>query len=302
MEDTEDVENLEGIAGVGGNAARGVFISSTGTGVGKTVVTSGLAAYLQAIGCSVDVWKPVQSGVELGAVDADSYRLRWGSGLTNVTEEQFVTLTLPEPLAPWMAAERCGRHIDVGALIAEGQRRLRAGALLVEGAGGIAVPFNEQVTMADFAYQLRMPVLLVAAPGLGTVSHTVTAIQFARSRGITDIAVLFSGSPEQANAKARVENARMIEALAHVPVLGDAPWLPQPTAEWGGEGVVDEAAEADDVAAADSAGAADAADVSDADDTANAWALWRSAWVEQILNVPALHELRVWLHARIGMR
>ncbi|WP_242069312.1 dethiobiotin synthase [Paenibacillus dendritiformis] len=243
----------------------GLFVSSTGTEVGKTVVASGIAVYLHSVRRrKLSLWKPVQSGVGLGSPDADSYRLRMGSGMSELAEEDIATWTLREPLAPWMASEREGIRFSVKALMEEGRRRLESDAFLVaEGAGGIAVPFTREMTMADLAQGLGLPVLLVAAPGLGTVSHTVTAISYARERGVDDIAVVFSGPPEAASEREREENVRMIEAMTNVPVLGTMPWLPQP------EGM-------------------QAADPS-------AWAAWRERWLQCTMR---LSRLTQWLADR----
>ncbi|MDU5146069.1 MAG: dethiobiotin synthase [Paenibacillus dendritiformis] len=245
--------------------AAGLFVSSTGTETGKTIVASGIAAYLHSVRRrKLSLWKPVQSGVALGAPDADSYRLRMGSGMSELAEEGIATWTLREPLAPWMASEREGVRLSVEALLEEGRRRMESDEfLLAEGAGGIAVPFTREMTMADLAQGLGLPVLLVAAPGLGTVSHTVTAISYARQRGIADIGVVFSGPPEAATEREREENGRMIEAMTNVPVLGAMPWLPQP------EGI-------------------HAADPS-------AWAAWRGRWLQCTMRLSRLTE---WLADR----
>lgn len=245
--------------------AAGLFVSSTGTEVGKTVVASGIAAYLHSVRRRrVSLWKPVQSGVALGSPDADSYRLRMGSGMSELAEEDIATWTLREPLAPWMAYEREGIRFAAEALMEEGRRRLESDAfLLAEGAGGIAVPLTREVTMADLAQGLGLPVLLVSVPGLGTVSHTVTAISYARQRGIDDIAVVFSGPPESASEREIEENVRMIEAMTNVPVLGLMPWLPQPQ----GMQAVDP----------------------------SAWAAWRERWLQCTMR---LSRLTQWLEDR----
>lgn len=210
--------------------AKGLFVSSTGTGIGKTIVTAGIGAYYREL-CQrrIRVWKPVQSGVTVGDPEADSYRLRMGIGLIDTSEEEVATWTLQDPLAPWMAFERAGIAFAFDRLLEEGRKLQEDGSfLLAEGAGGIAVPFSMEHTMADAARELHLPVLLVASPGLGTVSHTVTAVQFARDRGITDMAVVFSGSPTLADNRELEENAYMIETIAKVPVCGLVPWLMQP--------------------------------------------------------------------------
>ncbi|TVX88363.1 dethiobiotin synthase [Paenibacillus agilis] len=254
-----------------GRFGKGIFISATGTEIGKTVVASGISHWMHIHKSGTTaLWKPVQSGVELGTVEADSYRLLKGSGLTNVEERDLVTWTFDEPLAPWAAAKREGLDIDMAELIAEGERRLRAvDRLVVEGAGGVAVPFHARHTMADLSAALQLPMLIVAAPLLGTVSHTVTAVQYARSKGVKDVAVLFSAAGitpttylnNNAYEQQLHENAEMIESLAEVSVLGAVPYLPHPNR-------MDE----------------------------EMWSNWRKAWLRETAHITALYD---WLNVRL---
>jgi dethiobiotin synthetase len=216
---------------------RGLFISGTDTGVGKTQVTFGLAAALArrfasagqpgtAGGRQVRLWKPVQTGVEVGDPEADSYRLKIGSG-TPQPEADIATVTLPDPLAPWMAAERAGVSIPFEALVAEGRRRIeRDDYVMVEGAGGLAVPMTGEKMIADLARELELPLLLVARAGLGTVNHTVMSVYFARSMGLRVAGVVLNGYQEGSEQSLQ-ENAMMIERFGGVPVIGKLPWFPQ---------------------------------------------------------------------------
>ncbi|MCR8846513.1 dethiobiotin synthase [Paenibacillus sp. SC116] len=250
---------------------KGLFISATGTEIGKTVVASGIShwMHIHKLGTTA-LWKPIQSGVELGSIEADSYLLLKGSGLTNVEERNLVTWTFREPLAPWAAAKREGLEIGMTELIAEGERRMEAAdRLVIEGAGGVAVPFNARHTMSDLVAALQLPMLIVAAPMLGTVSHTVTAVQYAQSRGVKDIAVVFGAAlikPTSQGNKAAYEqqlheNAEMIESLAEVPVLGAVPYLPHPNR-------MDE----------------------------ELWVNWRKDWLRETAHITALYD---WLNARL---
>lgn len=211
---------------------RGVFITSTGTEQGKTMLVSGIAAWWQVeSGEAPGVWKPVQSGVQWEEPDADSYRLKWGGGLTHLNERDLVTLTFADPLSPYAAAQRKDLEIDFSALAAEGASRLaEERPLVVEGAGGVAVPFTKTGTMTDLAFMLKLPLLIVANPLLGTISHTVTAIEYVRSKGIQDVAVIMGGLPPEENSRELEcqENAAIISDMTEVPVLSRMPWLPQP--------------------------------------------------------------------------
>lgn len=211
---------------------RGVFVSSTGTEQGKTVLASGIAAWWHRESAQLpEVWKPVQSGAQWGDAAADSYRLKWGGGLTHKEEQELVTLSFCAPLSPLAAAEREGIELDFASLIAEGASRLSdTTPLIVEGAGGVAVPFTKEHTMTDLAIALQLPMLIVANPLLGTISHTVTAVEYVRSRGLADVAVIMGGlSPERGDREQEChDNVRIISDMASVAVLGRMPWLPHP--------------------------------------------------------------------------
>jgi dethiobiotin synthetase len=241
---------------------KGVFVTGTDTGVGKTQVTAGLAALLQkreqhrssgqrhgeqlrgdqsrgereSTETQVRLWKPVQSGAALGSPEADSCRLLHGSGLP-MREADIATHTFEAPVAPWLAARAAGTPLLYRDLVADGKRRLQqGGCLLVEGAGGLFVPLAEEQRMADLAADLELPLLIIARTGLGTVNHTLLTVAAARQAGLQVLGVILndsqgsaaalSESPAAPDQMAR-DNAFMIERFGEVPVLGILPWLPQ---------------------------------------------------------------------------
>jgi dethiobiotin synthetase len=178
----------------------------------------------------IRVWKPVQTGVvSAGHCDADSFRLAVEGGLTQKPRD-IATLTYAEPLAPWMAARRAGETIDYAALLADGRRRLGDGDfLLVEGAGGLAVPITKTKLIAHLAAELGLPVLIVARAGLGTVNHTLLTVALARNSGIRVAGVVLNGAAAhtEADRLSVEENAEMIAAFGEVPVVGTLPWTEQ---------------------------------------------------------------------------
>lgn len=218
----------------------GLFISGTDTGVGKTQVAFGLAAAFQRrlardsgaeAGSmperAVRLWKPIQTGVRCGDPEADSYLLKAGSGSLQ-EESDICTLTLPDPLAPWMAAQRAGVTIDFAGLVEEGCKRIEQGDyVIVEGAGGLAVPITAAKLMIDLAHELKLPLVIVARPGLGTVNHTLLSIAFAKQRGLRVAGVIINGCTNVAEPTV-LENAMMIEQFGEVPVIGKLPWFARP--------------------------------------------------------------------------
>lgn len=220
--------------------SKGLFVTGADTDVGKTWVTGALAAAInRRLGGgerkqNLRLWKPVQSGVRMGEAHADSYRLVQGSGLPQ-QESDTVTITLGEPLAPWMAAERAGKPIEWDALAREGRQRLQADSpLLVEGAGGLIVPLTEQRLVADLAAALELPLLIVARPKLGTVNHTLLTVEYARQRGLQVAGIIMNGYEDEHDPMLK-ENRRMIETFGQVRVWGMLPWKgesPQTDAAW----------------------------------------------------------------------
>ncbi|HEY0827887.1 MAG TPA: dethiobiotin synthase [Bacilli bacterium] len=221
---------------------KGIFITGTDTGVGKTQVASGLALAVQRrlessnpiLHNGVQLWKPVQTGVRLGDPAADSYRLWRGSGC-HQAEEEIATITLPDAVAPWMAAQRAGTEIDYEALVDEGRSRInQAGYLIIEGAGGLAVPLTGNTLIGHLALQLDLPVVLIARTGLGTVNHTLLSLSFAKMLGVRVAGVILNGYQDSTDLSLH-ENVMMIEQFGGVPVLGKLPWFPcgvKEPAEW----------------------------------------------------------------------
>jgi dethiobiotin synthetase len=203
----------------------GMFVTGTDTGVGKTQVAAGLAAIInQKIKGTVQLWKPVQTGTQLGDHEADSYRLASLSGLGQ-EEQDVVSYTYPDPLAPWMAARRIGKPLDYNALVEEGRRKQKeADFLMIEGAGGLAVPLTESRLIADLAADMKLPILIVARPGLGTVNHTILTAAYARQAGLDVVGIVLNGYQTEGIQQMK-ENVEMIEAFFGEKVLGCLPWL-----------------------------------------------------------------------------
>lgn len=199
----------------------GLFVTGTDTGVGKTVVTAGLALAFAARGHDVGVVKPVQSGAVASDPSGDAMLLKHWTGTAEPVDE-IVPYAFAAPLAPLIAAQLEGRTVDrdhlVEHVLAVGSRH---DVLLVEGAGGLVVPVGEDWTIADLALSLGLPLLIVARAGLGTVNHTALTVLAARSLGLDPVGVILNGPHDESTA----QNAALIERFAETPVLGRIPWL-----------------------------------------------------------------------------
>lgn len=170
---------------------RGLFVTGTDTGVGKTVVACALVRGLRAGGLDVGVMKPVETGVgPLGPVDALALAQAAKSSdpLEDVCPQQFVL-----PAAPAVAASREARQVDLGAIL-DAYHRISAAheVVVVEGAGGLLVPLTPELCMADLAVELGLPVLVVARARLGTINHTLLTLEAAMHRHLSVAGVVVS--------------------------------------------------------------------------------------------------------------
>jgi len=219
---------------------RGLFVTGTDTGVGKTVITGGLAGVLGKNGIKAVAYKPVQTGgieSEEGLLSGDALFYRVAAGLP-YTSRELNPCCLKAPLSPNVAAWAEGKVVHPPALV-EAYRRLAAenDFVLVEGAGGICVPLVDyRFTMADLARLLELPLLVVARPGLGAVNHTVLTVEYARRAGLAVKGVVISGYREDRAGMAERTNPGVIEGMTGVPVLGIVPHLPEVNVEEGRAG------------------------------------------------------------------
>lgn len=157
-----------------------VFVTASGTDVGKTFVTAGLIRLLRGKGLPVDALKPVVSGFHPArAADSDSGMLLRALGLplSDQEIEDISPWRFAAALSPDMAARHEGRDIDFDRLVAFSETAVaeREGALLIEGVGGVMVPLDQRRTVLDWVAALDLPTILVAGSYLGSISHTLTA-------------------------------------------------------------------------------------------------------------------------------
>jgi len=205
-------------------ARRGVFVTGTDTGVGKTVVACALVRGLRARGINAGAMKPIETGVgPTGPADAIALRDAAGSGdpLADVCPQAFAL-----PAAPVVAARAEGRVVDLAPIDAAYARlRARHPFLVVEGAGGLLVPVTEGgLAMADLAQRLGLPVLIVARGALGTINHTHLSLVTARSRGLAVAGVVISHA-DGPLAAAELANLEQLRRDLGSALLGEIPAL-----------------------------------------------------------------------------
>jgi dethiobiotin synthetase len=202
---------------------RGLFVTGTDTGVGKTEVACALLSGARAAGLDVGAMKPAESGLAPGQ-PSDAERLRQSAGGGDPLELVCPYRFAP-PLAPGVAARLAGVEISMARLL-EAARTLasRHAALLVEGAGGLLVPLTPTQTYADLAVALGLPVLVVARAGLGTVNHTALTLEALRARGLAVAGVVLNRTGPDDDPSVPY-NAAEIERLTGAPVLASLPHL-----------------------------------------------------------------------------
>lgn len=197
---------------------RGVFVTGTGTGVGKTVVAAALARALHAGGASVAVFKPALTGLADDG-EPDHRLLRRASGTTQ-SDDEIAPYRFERPLSPHLAAELGSTRIDSKALVKAARLAAATADILVcEGVGGLLVPLSSDYLIRDFARELGMPVVVVAAPGLGTINHTLLTLEAARATGLEVSCVVLTPWPAAPGDVER-SNRETIAALGRVPVAG----------------------------------------------------------------------------------
>ena len=166
---------------------RGLFVTGTDTGVGKTTITLGLMQALQARGQTVTAMKPVASGcisTPSGLISDDARQLQ-GRSSVDVRYDRVNPYAFEPPIAPHLAAEAVGVRIDIE-VIEQAWRCLAAESdqVLVEGVGGWLVPISQRKTMADVALALGLPVIMVVGVTLGCINHALLTAAAVQSAGL----------------------------------------------------------------------------------------------------------------------
>ncbi len=219
---------------------RGLFVTGTDTGVGKTILSAALLAAIRAAGEPVRAYKPIITGLAEppGEWPPDHELL----GAAAAMDPKEVAPQRYDPaVSPQLAAELAGRPIDPHKLVELARTGVvepthndgtpstssdREPALIVEGIGGLLVPFADDFTVRDLAIELGLPLVIAARPGLGTINHTLLTLEAARHGGLTVLAVVLTPWPCQPSAIER-SNRETIGRLGGVEVW-DLPYLAGP--------------------------------------------------------------------------
>jgi dethiobiotin synthetase len=210
---------------------RGLFVTATDTGVGKTILSAALLAAMAAAGEQVRAHKPVVTGLEesSGSWPADHELL---ASVASMTPQQVAPLRFGPAVSPHLAAQLAGERIDPADLVA---RARTAGAdheattLILEGVGGLLAPLADDYTVRDLAISLGLPLLIAARPGLGTINHTLLTLQAARAGGLDVRAVVLTPWPAQPS-EMELSNRDTIARMGDIEVVGLG-HVPSPAAD-----------------------------------------------------------------------
>ncbi len=171
-----------------------IAVCGIDTGVGKSVATGLLAGFLLEKKHSVITQKPVQTGCEGRAEDLLLHRKLMGTSWNEFDEEGLTcSYCFPFPASPHLAARLDGRTIEP-AVISRASERLAAEHefLLVEGAGGLLVPLSEKLLLLDYLQQCGYPLILVTSPRLGSINHTLLALEAIQSRNMHLLGLVYN--------------------------------------------------------------------------------------------------------------
>lgn len=212
-------------------AARGLFVTGTDTGVGKTVVAAGLVRGFAATGLDVGVMKPIAAGCyrspradggfELMSEDADWLvgAAQTGDGLELVCPVRFEL-----PLAPLTAARLAAQEVSIEQIMAAYKTlHERHEFLVVEGIGGLMAPIRQDYFVADMIKDMKLPAVVVARPGLGTLNHTILTVKYAKSQGISVLGIIVNHAERDDRSQAAETNIPILEECCGVLVLQVVP-------------------------------------------------------------------------------
>jgi dethiobiotin synthetase len=195
---------------------RGIFVTGTGTEVGKTVVAATIARTLAAEGRRVAVFKPALTGLEEKG-EPDHALLRRAAG-SQQSDEEIAPYRFDPPASPHLAAALAGEEIDPERLVAAARAAAASADILVcEGIGGLLVPLAPAYLVRDLAAELAMPIAIAGSPGLGAINHTLLTIEAARAAELRIAAIVLTPWPDDPGP-VEESNRETIAALGRVEV------------------------------------------------------------------------------------
>jgi dethiobiotin synthetase len=198
---------------------KGVFITGTDTGVGKTIVSGVICRTLNKKTDSIGVMKPISCGDR-----EDALFLKKISGV-NDSLNDINPIFFKMPLAPYVASKAEKKKINFNK-IKNAYKKLskKYNFLIVEGVGGLLVPITKNIYIADLVKMVDLPLIIVARPGLGTINHTLLTIKCAREKGLKVLGFITNYSTNRKSGLAENTSASVISKIGKIKFLGSIPY------------------------------------------------------------------------------
>lgn len=200
-------------------SVKGIFITGTDTGVGKTLISCALAKILSRQ-CRVGVMKPLAAGSS-----QDAENLQRASGRSDLKLKDINPIFFEKPLAPFSATHFGKKKINLSKIF-ESFEKIQASSdfVIVEGMGGLHVPVTDRWMVADLALQMNLPLIIVTRLGLGTLNHTLLTVDYARTKKISIAGIVVNTTSRRKDLSTQT-NVQALSRLTRLPVLGPIPYL-----------------------------------------------------------------------------
>jgi dethiobiotin synthetase len=203
--------------------AGAIFITATDTGIGKTVVSAGIAKCLKSNGIDVGVMKPIATGSSRSSEDAKflAMAIKSTDNIDIINPVYFQV-----PISPYVAARLKRKKISLEKIKNAYKELLcRHKFLVIEGIGGLMVPILGDYFVKDLIIELKLPIVVVCSPALGTLNHTIMTVEIAKKNCIDIKGVVVNYYKKMARGLAERTNPQIIEKFSRVPVLAEIPFL-----------------------------------------------------------------------------
>jgi dethiobiotin synthetase len=224
------------------SSPRGIFVTATDTGVGKTLVASALVTCLSQRGIDVGVMKPIETGVSQSTkAQSDGARLRKAAEtrdpMTDVCPYVFQL-----PVAPLSAAQAEGKTVQMATILRTFRTlRQKHTFMVVEGVGGVYVPITQTLNLSDLICKMRLSVIVVGRSGLGGINHALLTLHALRDQNIPVVALVLNQQRPMRTKIARAQEqstVNLLRQLAGVPVVGPLLYTPKMNRSWN-DGLID---------------------------------------------------------------
>jgi dethiobiotin synthetase len=211
---------------------KAVFVTGTDTGVGKTLVTGLLAGFMAQRGLKVATQKWVQTGCSGYSEDVLSHIDRMGKTKADFADhlDDMSPYVFGFAASPHLAARMENKMIEPS-VIESSFRRLEKtfDFVVVEGAGGMMVPLDDDTTIADTVARLGLSVLIVVENKLGAINQCLLTVEAARKRGIDVVGIIFNRLSHSGDERVLKDNPYIINKLTRAEVMGELPFSKDPT-------------------------------------------------------------------------